>query len=164
MERLTNPEIDYSAVGVVDEMRTGTIAGMLCRLAAYEDTGLEPEEVKEITSWSYGPFHKKMGDWLKAEHEGRLIVLPCKVGDTVYTFYNGKNCKWPTNMKRRKIYETLVSGIRLHDWDADDWRLLLLFDTREASGCYEFSFSEVGKTVFLTSAKAEKAMEVSEDA
>lgn len=98
------------------------------------------------------------------EEQGRLIVLPCKVGDTVYTFYNGKNCKWPTNMKRRKIYETLVSGIRLHDWDADDWRLLLLFDTREASGCYEFSFSEVGKTVFLTSAEAEKAMEVSEDA
>jgi len=54
------------------------------RLAAYEDTGLEPEEVKEITSWSYGPFHKKMGDWLKAEHEGRLVVLPCKVGDVVY--------------------------------------------------------------------------------
>lgn len=98
------------------------------------------------------------------EEQGRLVVLPCKAGDTVYTFYNGKNCKWPTNMKRRKIYETLVSGIRLHDWDADDWRLLLLFDTKEAFGCYEFSFSEVGKTVFLTRAEAEKAMEVREDA
>ena len=48
------------------------------KLRAYEDTGLEPEEVKEITSWSYGPFHKKMGDWLKAEQEGRIVVLPRK--------------------------------------------------------------------------------------
>ena len=107
--------------------------------------------------------YNKLREYENAEQEGRLVVLPCKVGDTVYTFYNGKNCKWPTNMKRRKIYETLVSGIRLHDWDADDWRLLLLFDTKEAFGCYEFSFSEVGKTVFLTRAEAEKAMEVSED-
>ena len=103
----------------------------------------------------------RLASYEDLEEQGRLVVLPCKVGDKVYTFYNGKNCKWPTNMKRGKIYETLVSGIRLHDWDADDWRLLLLFDTREASGCYEFSFSEVGKTVFLTRAEAEKAMEVS---
>lgn len=120
--------------------------------------------VSQPTSTTIQAVFEKLAAYEDLEEQGRLVVLPCKVGDTVYTFYNGKNCKWPTNMKRRKIYETLVSGIRLHDWDADDWRLLLLFDTREASGCYEFSFSEVGKTVFLTRAEVEKAMEVSEDA
>lgn len=68
-----------------DQAERCLIANMYDRLAAYEDTGLEPEEVKEITSWSYGPFHKKMGDWLKAEQEGRLVVLPCKVGTVVWS-------------------------------------------------------------------------------
>lgn len=40
------------------------------RLAAYEKTGLEPEEVAH---------------YAKAKTEGRLVVLPCKVGDTYYT-------------------------------------------------------------------------------
>lgn len=36
------------------------------RLAAYEDTGLEPEEVAALA---------------EAEQDGRLVVLPCKVGE-----------------------------------------------------------------------------------
>lgn len=36
------------------------------RLAAYEDTGLEPEELAQ------------------AKKEGRLVVLPCSVGDPVF--------------------------------------------------------------------------------
>ena len=36
------------------------------RLAAYEETGLEPEELAQ------------------AKKEGRLVVLPCKVGDPVF--------------------------------------------------------------------------------
>lgn len=39
------------------------------RLAAYEDTDKTPEELAE---------------WVKADQEGRLVVLPCKVGDMVY--------------------------------------------------------------------------------
>ncbi|MBR1810768.1 MAG: hypothetical protein IJ766_03835 [Clostridia bacterium] len=39
------------------------------RLAAYEDTGLEPAEVAELA---------------KAKADGRLVALPCKVGDIVY--------------------------------------------------------------------------------
>lgn len=46
------------------------------RLAAYEDTGLEPGQVHDMmTDWVV---------WKEAEAGGRLIVLPCKVGDTVY--------------------------------------------------------------------------------
>lgn len=39
------------------------------RLSAYEDTGLTPSEVAKLA---------------KAKADGRLVVLPCKVGDTVY--------------------------------------------------------------------------------
>lgn len=53
------------------------------RLAAYEDTGLEPEEINEIheayneiLTRTYGPHKQKMDELLNAEAEGRLIVLP----------------------------------------------------------------------------------------
>ena len=31
---------------------------------------------------------KKLAEYENAEEEGRLVVLPCKVGDTVWTFYD----------------------------------------------------------------------------
>lgn len=48
------------------------------RLAAYEDTEMEPERVAELA---------------QAERDGRLVVLPCKVGDTVYRVFHPKGCK-----------------------------------------------------------------------
>lgn len=76
---------------------------LLERLAAYEDTGLEPEQVKAFVStadnivkldinkiYPYAEitmYGKPLNHWRelsKAEQEGRLLVLPCKVGDTVY--------------------------------------------------------------------------------
>ena len=65
-------------------------------LAAYEDTGLTPEKIKEheaayieIMTRTYGPLHQKIGQWLQAEQDGRLVVLPCKVGDSVYDILDG---------------------------------------------------------------------------
>ena len=54
------------------------------RLATYEDSGLEPEEIKkhesaynECLTRTYGPFKQKISQWLQAEQDGRLVVLPC---------------------------------------------------------------------------------------
>lgn len=59
-----------------------TFQEVVARLAAYEDTGLEPEEVKEheaayieIMTRTYGPLHQKIGRWLQAEKDGHLVVL-----------------------------------------------------------------------------------------
>lgn len=56
---------------------------ILNRLAAYEDTGLEPEEIKkheaaynECLTRTYGPFKQKISQWLQAEQDGRLVELP----------------------------------------------------------------------------------------
>lgn len=53
-------------------------------LAAYRATGLTPEEIKnheaaynECLTRTYGPFKQKINQWLRAEKEGRLVVLPC---------------------------------------------------------------------------------------
>ena len=59
------------------------------RLAAYEDTGLMPEEIIELLHQSNGPLHKKLGQWIAAEQDGRLVVSPCKVGDIVYDILDG---------------------------------------------------------------------------
>ena len=77
----------------------------VCRLkssiAAYEDTGLEPEEIERIVD-AYGRGHTlrtesaerleivreiktdRLRELAKAEKDGRLEVLPCKVGDSIY--------------------------------------------------------------------------------
>ena len=73
---------------------------ILNRLAAYEDTGLEPEEIERIVD-AYGRGHTlrtesaerleivreiktdRLRELAKAEKDGRLEVLPCKVGDHI---------------------------------------------------------------------------------
>lgn len=59
--------------GMTDKSSVQYIAD---KLAAYEDTGLSPEEIK-LNMDGLDEYHK-------AEAEGRLVVLPCKVGDMVF--------------------------------------------------------------------------------
>lgn len=60
------------------------------RLAAYKDTGLTPEEIHELAHSSYGPLHKKLGEWIDAERDGRLLVLPCNAGQEAYSIRYGE--------------------------------------------------------------------------
>ena len=73
---------------------------ILNRLAAYEDTGLTPEEIERVVD-AYGRGHTlrtesaerleivreiktdRLRELAKAEKDGRLEVLPCKVGDHI---------------------------------------------------------------------------------
>lgn len=71
------------------------------RLAAYEDTGLEPGELVEMQNEAYDLGYQsclrykgltwneaeELQRYRKAEAEGRLLALPCKVGDTVYKLW-----------------------------------------------------------------------------
>lgn len=53
-----------------DEVTDGNLSeNIMNRLAAYEDTGLTPEEVAELA---------------QAKADGRCVVLPCMVGGTVW--------------------------------------------------------------------------------
>lgn len=63
---------------------------VLVKLAAYEDTGLTPEEIHELTHNSYGPLHKKLGQWIDAERDGRMLVLPFGAGKEVYSIRYGE--------------------------------------------------------------------------
>lgn len=56
----------------------------------YEDTGLEPEQCENAKAIIESAFSndtskaERIRELLKADNDGRLVVLPCKMGDTVY--------------------------------------------------------------------------------
>ena len=133
------------------------------RLAEYEDSGLSPEEVQEIA---------------KAKADGRLVVLPIKVGESVYAIVNcadiikscdddyftgtgaiscsfEKDCPFEEcDDGNRGVFETACKGF----WVDDEGRLNVFLDYINANiGPLDF-----GKTVFLTREAAEKALEVGE--
>ena len=67
------------------------------RLAAYEDTGLTPQEVISMHGeWcammsvlnSIGSYDR-LRELAEADRDGRVVVLPYKVGDTVYLLFAG---------------------------------------------------------------------------
>lgn len=100
------------------------------RLAAYEDIG-PIDHLREL---------------VQAEQDGKLVVLPCKVGDTVYLVTNGE------------IKKTEVESI--HQWTSGHWKLGAHTDKKYTYWTgYEIDFEGVGKTVFLTREEAEAALE-----
>ena len=125
------------------------------RLAAYEDTGLTPEEIKapftedamiNLAAQALGVEADRLCELAEADKDGRVVVLPCKVGDTVWVILDGAKCV------RRCVVEYATIGryftvIVFHTADR----------TREQYGVPAGAF---GKTVFLTSEEAEKALKV----
>lgn len=88
MERLTEYEI---VGGHVHAVPTGDVDQAMMRLAAYEDTGLEPRELSAIVKeWSdlctivgeCGGIDR-LRELAKADKDGRLVVLPFTSGRTL---------------------------------------------------------------------------------
>ena len=66
---------------------------VLDRFAAYEDTGLAPEDITKpfgeeiilkLAASVFGIAPDRLRELARADQDGRCVVLPCKVGDTVY--------------------------------------------------------------------------------
>ena len=111
-----------------DELNRVTDA--LNRLAAYEDTGLTPEEVQKMA---------------RAKAEGRLVVLPCKAGDTIW--------------KIKAVFSYFSKPM-------EDRVERIIISSNEILVCCtsgtKFSVNSIGKTVFLSREEAEKALGVGE--
>lgn len=177
MERLTEHHVNksFGAYMVCSETCDNSICRVDCkeiskivdRLAAYEDTGLEPEKIKNLKSQAlmgaletpemeeYSGSALERADRLIAEYEsighidhlrelvqaeedGRLVVLPCKVGDMLFA---GEDSP---------VLPLVVAdiGLVLDGLNGWDWE----------------SLSNVGKTVFLTREEAEAALKKMEEA
>lgn len=163
-----------------DEMRT--VQRALGRFKAYEDISLEPEEVKLIANVlrevgeTYNCWfnyvaqcvieHSKLQELAMAEKDGRLVMLPCKVGDIVYVVGTCRViecCIDEAYLDDKKGLEYLVSFECDSDCDGcpfDSWR-------QDYSGEYScdgeygeatIRGTDFGKTVFLTRLEADKAV------
>lgn len=88
----------------------------------------------------------RLRELAEADKDGRVAVLPCKVGDVVYGFHGEKT-----------ILPMVAKWI---ETNTDGWCIAVQY-TPMAPRFYRFS--DFGKTVFLTSEKAEKALEARKD-
>ena len=119
-----------------------------------EDTGLEPEAVEtvklalaakhmvDLETLNNTPI-SRLVELAEADKDGRVVVLPCKVGDVVYGFHNN----------RQTILPMVAKWI---ETNADGWTVAAQYAPMVPEF---FQFSDFGKTVFLTREEAEKALE-----
>lgn len=124
------------------------------RLAAYEDKELEPEEITAMQH-TLDEYHKVADPLLRAQAEGRLVVLPCKVGDTLWVTSN----PW-TGKLLKKPLDACVNGMKMY---SHGLYVNLLFDTRKINGTRDYEINHIGKTVFLTREEAKAALEAMKD-
>lgn len=127
------------------------------RIAAYEDTGLTPERCAEFARADAEGRYIVMRDaeqkgvarlreLAEADKDGRLVVPPCKAGDTVYEVTS-----------RKTISEYRVKAIRVELFCTFiEWDIVAGFVDKSIFGV---PVDEIGKTVFLAREEAEKALE-----
>ena len=85
------------------------------RLAAYEDSGLSPEDAANLNAilrLGDGMTLMRLRELAVADQEGRVIVLPCKVGDRVYI--PDIESKTVANVRVQGISITPKSRVALH--------------------------------------------------
>lgn len=81
--------------------------------------------------------YEKLATYEDLEEQGKLLMLPCKVGDTVYTIYSDEDGCF--------IEKSIVQEVSTHRIWIDDRTY--------------YKYSDFGKTVFLTQAEAQAALE-----
>ena len=131
------------------------------RLAAYENTDLEPEEIARIMN-AYGRGMTlrtenaqrleivkdiqtdRLRELAQADREGRCVVLPCKVGDTIWRIVKDAN----PHITKDKCTDILFNNQTI-------W--IRLIGTRTV-GSWNF-----GETLFSTKEDAEAALRREQD-
>lgn len=123
------------------------------RLAAYEETGPEPEDMKrafnedailKLAGQALGMSPDRLRELAQAEKEGRLVVLPAeKIFEL--TWDAGPNCDL--------ICPVSINGVGQCDF-CENGKLYIYERT-----CRQEHIEHIGKTVFLTREAAEAALD-----
>lgn len=124
------------------------------RLAAYEDTGLKPEDMKrafnedavlKLAGQALGMSPDRLRELAQAKKKGRLVVLPCDVGDKLYDVTLGE------------VREKIVISLSMLLSKSVNHLVIHAENFRNAVTSYELQ--DIGKTVFLTREAAEAALD-----
>lgn len=130
-------------------------------LAAYEDTGLDPESIEALKLSMMGKAISEIAEFdglpidrllelAEADKDGRVVMLPCKVGDRLYEV---------TGRKTISVYKVKAIRVELFGLFIE-WDIVEGFVWQSLSG---INAGEIGKTVFLTREEAEKVLEAKKD-
>ena len=152
--------------GVSKDVLRQIIRQLYSALAAYEDTGLAPESVGALKLSMMGKTIAEIKEFnglpvdrlrklAEADKDGRLVALPCKVGDTLWVTSRD-------NVPREMELE--APDIRAVCTDEDN--LCMSTCNRKPDGFCAYRLrndgADIGNTVFLTREEAEKALEAME--
>lgn len=121
------------------------------RLKAYEDAGLSPQacaEAREIeeTLSGYDYSISRMVELMKADKDGRVLILPCKVGDMAYWVHNG-----------------VITGCHVYRIQVNRKGTFVFLKSTISHGGFRTDAC-LGKTVFWSRVEAEKALQEMEAA
>lgn len=121
------------------------------RLMQYEDTELTPEEIdmdheaaEQLRQLCRDCDLDRLEKLAEADKDGRLVVLPCKAGDTLFRVFAGEILEY----KVRNMRYLAIQG----RWDID------------TTPFCSYVESSIGKTIFLTHEQAERALEAKSNA
>lgn len=118
------------------------------RLKAYEDTGWTPEMLRKLgeNAWHLWDFAQaaenmtvgRLKEFAEADKDGRVVVLPCKVGDTVYFALLGR-------IIEKQVFSivSFSNSTRIYCDGTSEY----------------FRPEDIGKTFFLAREEAEKALQ-----
>ena len=101
---------------------------------------IDKEPAADVVPVVHGELTEHIHELLRAEKDGRLVVLPCKVGDELWSF---------STYPAARVY-----GFTVTDISTLNGRTVL-----NTLGCGTLWERDIGKTVFLTREEAEKALE-----
>lgn len=120
------------------------------RLMQYEDTELTPEEIdmdheaaEQLRQLCRDCDLDRLEKLAEADRDGRVVVRPCKVGDTLFRVFAGEILEH----KVRNMRYLAIQG----RWDID------------TTPFCSYVESSIGKTIFLTHEQAERALEAKKD-
>ena len=121
------------------------------RLKQYEDSGLSPiacEEARKIEDGlsEHDYSIARMVELMQADKDGRVVVLPCKVGDTVWMYGEDFGTVLPYTIDLISLVDKVCgySANCNHNGELLDG--------------IDFEDGDIGKTVFLTREEAETAL------
>ena len=119
------------------------------RLMQYEDTELTPEEIdmnheaaEQLRHLCRNRDLDRLEKLAEADRDGRLVVLPCKMGDTVYFALLGR-------IIEKQVFSIVLfsNSIRIYCDGTSEY----------------FRPEDIGKTFFLTREAADRALEAMKD-
>ena len=120
------------------------------RLMQYEDTELTPEEIdmdheaaEQLRQLCRDCDLDRLEKLAEADRDGRVVVRPCKLGDTLFRVFAGEILEH----KVRNMRYLAIQG----RWDID------------TTPFCSYVESSIGKTIFLTHEQAERALEAMKD-